>query len=90
MRKAIITLGFAGLLLAAGSSSTSAAITVPPAKGVIASLNRDLTDVRWRRCWIDRWGEGAANGAGVIAGAEFVAAELVFEASATSEKARLI
>jgi hypothetical protein len=32
-------------------------------------------------------GEGDATGAGVIAGAGFVAAELVFEASATSEKA---
>ena len=56
MQKAIIALGLAGLLLAAGFSTASAAFTVPPAKSVITSLNSDLTDVRWRRCWIDRWG----------------------------------
>ena len=56
MQKAIIALGLAGLLLAAGFSTASAATTVPPAKSVITSLNSDLTDVRWRRCWIDRWG----------------------------------
>ena len=50
MQKAVIALGLVGLLLAAGSSTTSA-FTVPPAKSVITSLNSDLTDVRWRRCW---------------------------------------
>ena len=56
MQKAIIALGLAGLLFAAGSSTASAAFAVPPAKSVITSLNSDLTDVRWRRCWFDRWG----------------------------------
>jgi hypothetical protein len=50
MQKAVIALGLVGLLLAAGSSTTSA-FPVPPAKSVITSLNSDLTDVRWRRCW---------------------------------------
>jgi hypothetical protein len=54
MQKAVIALGFAALLLAAGYSPSSAAITVPPAKSVITSLNSDLPDVRWRRCWFDR------------------------------------
>lgn len=52
-----------------------------PPRAVITSLNSDLTDVRWRRCWIDRWGQGAANGVGATAGAGFVAAE-PFEAVA--------
>ena len=56
MQKTAIALGLAGLLLAAGSSTASAAFTVPPAKSVISSLNGDLTDVRWQRCWRDRWG----------------------------------
>ena len=46
----------AGMLLTAGSSTASAAFTVPPAKSVINSLKGDLTDVRWQRCWRDRWG----------------------------------
>jgi hypothetical protein len=56
MQKTAVALGLAGLLLVAGSSTASAAFTVPPAKCVISSLNSDLTDVRWRRCWLDRWG----------------------------------
>jgi hypothetical protein len=51
MTKTIVALGLAGLLLAAASTA-SAAFTVPPAKSVIGSLNSDLTDVRWQRCWI--------------------------------------
>ena len=75
MQKAIIALGLAGLLLAAGFSTASAAFTVPPAKSVITSLNSDLTDVRWRRCWLIVGDEGVANGAGATAGAGFVVAE---------------
>jgi hypothetical protein len=56
MQKAVITLGLVGLMIAAGSSTASAAFAVPPTKAVISNLNSDLTDVRWRRCWIDRWG----------------------------------
>jgi len=51
MQKAIIALGLTGLLFVGGSSTASAAFAVPPAKSVITSLNSDLTDVRWRRCW---------------------------------------
>ena len=51
MHKTVVALGFAGLLLAAGSSTASAAFIVRPAKSLIGSLNSDLTDVRWRRCW---------------------------------------
>jgi hypothetical protein len=56
MQKAVIALGLAGLLLTAGSSTAPAAFTTAPAKSVITSLNSNLTDVRWRRCWFDRWG----------------------------------
>ena len=52
MHKTVVALGFAGLLLAAGSSTASAAFPVPAAKSVVSSLNSDLTDVRWRRCWL--------------------------------------
>ena len=52
MHKSVVTLGLAGLLLAAGSSTASAVFTVPPAKSVISSINSDLTEVRWRRCWL--------------------------------------
>jgi hypothetical protein len=52
MHKTVVALGLAGLLLAVGSSTASAAFTAPPAKSVISSLNSDLTDVRWRRCWL--------------------------------------
>ena len=52
MRKTVAALGLSGLLLAAGSSTASAAFTAPPAKSVISSLNSDLTDVRWQRCWV--------------------------------------
>jgi hypothetical protein len=52
MHKTVVALGLAGLLLAAGSLTPSAAFTVPPAKSVISSLNSDLTNVRWRRCWL--------------------------------------
>jgi hypothetical protein len=51
MDKTVVALGLAGVLLAWGSSTASAASIVPPAKSVIGSLNSDLTDVRWRRCW---------------------------------------
>jgi hypothetical protein len=56
MQKTAIALGLAGLLLAVGASTASAAIMAPPAKCVASSLNSDLADVRWRRCWLDRWG----------------------------------
>jgi hypothetical protein len=46
MQKTATALAFAGLLLAASSSTAPAAFTVPPAKSVIAGLNNDLTDVR--------------------------------------------
>ena len=56
MQKTAIALGLAGLLLAAGFSTASAAFIPPPAKCLIESLNSSLVDARWRRCWIDRWG----------------------------------
>jgi hypothetical protein len=56
MQKTAIALGFAGILLAASSSTVRAAFIVPHAKSVITGLNNDLTDVSWRRCWLDRWG----------------------------------
>ena len=52
MHKTVAAVGLSGLLLAAGSSTASAAFTVPPAKSVIGSFDSDLTDVRWRRCWL--------------------------------------
>jgi hypothetical protein len=52
MHKTVVALGLAGLLLAAGSSTGSAAFTVPTAKSVISNINSDLADVRWRRCWL--------------------------------------
>jgi hypothetical protein len=52
MHNTVVAFGLAGLLLAAGSSTASAVSTVPPAKSVIGSLSSDLTDVRWRRCWL--------------------------------------
>jgi hypothetical protein len=52
MHQTVVALGLAGLLLAAGSSTASAAFTVAPAKSVTSILNSDLTDVRWRRCWV--------------------------------------
>ena len=51
MHKTVVALGLAGLLLAADSSTASAAFTVPPAKGVIGSLKSDLADVHWQRGW---------------------------------------
>ncbi len=56
MQKAVIALGLAGLLLAAGSSIPAAAFPVPTAKTVISGLNNGFTEVRWQRCWRDRWG----------------------------------
>jgi hypothetical protein len=56
MQKTFLALGIAGLLLGAGSSAPSAAFTVPPAKSALSGLDSNLTDVGWRRCWIDRWG----------------------------------
>jgi hypothetical protein len=56
VQKTLIALGLAGLLLAAVSSTVSAALTAPPAKSVVSNLSSDLTDVRWQRCWLDRWG----------------------------------
>ena len=56
MQKMAIAVGLAGLLLTAGYATASAAIVPPPAKTVIESLNSSLVDVRWRRCWRDRWG----------------------------------
>jgi hypothetical protein len=45
------------VLLLAASLPTQARTITPPSKGVIVQgLNSDLTDVRWRRCWRDRWG----------------------------------
>ena len=52
MHKTVAAVGLSGLLLAAGSSTASAAFTLPPAKSVIGSFDCDLTDVRWRRCWL--------------------------------------
>ena len=57
MPKSAIAIGVAGLLLAGISATSHAASFMPPPKaGIIAALNSDLTDARWRRCWIDRWG----------------------------------
>jgi hypothetical protein len=52
MHKTAVALGLAGLLLAANSSTASAAFTLPPTKSVIGSLSSDLSNVRWRRCWL--------------------------------------
>jgi hypothetical protein len=55
-RSVLVTTAGTALLLAA-SLTTQAGTITPPSKGVIVQgLNSDLTDVRWRRCWRDRWG----------------------------------
>jgi hypothetical protein len=46
MHKTAVALGLAGLLVAANSSTASAAFTLPPTKSVIGSLSSDLSDVR--------------------------------------------
>ncbi len=57
MSKTAIAIGLAGLLLAAASATTQAATFVPlPKSMIVEGLNSDLTQVRWRRCWLDRWG----------------------------------
>jgi len=56
MQRTAIALGLAGVLLAVSYSTAPAAFIVPPAKSVISGLNSNLTDVRWQRCWRDRWG----------------------------------
>ena len=55
MRKTIIATALAGLALAVMSVPVSAAPIVPLSKSVISGPSV-VTDVRWRRCWRDRWG----------------------------------
>jgi hypothetical protein len=45
----------AALILAAGAP-TAQAMPMAPHHSMIAGLNSDIQDVRWRRCWRDRWG----------------------------------
>ena len=45
----------AALILAA-VAPTARAMPIAPHSSIIAGLNSDIQDVRWRRCWRDRWG----------------------------------
>jgi hypothetical protein len=57
MPKVAMLLGLAGLVLAGSVGSSSALPFMPAGKdAIIKDLGNDLTDVRWRRCWRDRWG----------------------------------
>ncbi len=55
MRKTAIALAMAGLFVVAASASASAVPIVPLSKSAISGPS-DVTDIRWRRCWRDRWG----------------------------------
>ena len=57
MPKTVIAIGLAGLLLTAASATAQAGPFMPLPKSVIVEgLNSDVTQARWRRCWVDRWG----------------------------------
>jgi hypothetical protein len=57
MPKSAIAIGLAGLLLAGVSATGQAASILPPSKtAIIEALNSNITEARWRRCWVDRWG----------------------------------
>lgn len=55
MLKATIAAALGAFAIAAMSSSASAAPIVPLSKSVISGPSV-ITDIRWRRCWRDRWG----------------------------------
>jgi hypothetical protein len=56
MSKTALAIGLAGLIVATVSTSASAMTVVPMSKSVIEALHSDIDQVRWRRCWRDRWG----------------------------------
>jgi hypothetical protein len=51
---AIVLFGF--VLAASGATSATAMQVVPLSKCVASSLNGEIVDAGWRRCWRDRWG----------------------------------
>jgi hypothetical protein len=57
MSKTLVAIGLAGLLLTAASVTTQAGLFMPASKSaIVESLNSNITQARWRRCWVDRWG----------------------------------
>jgi hypothetical protein len=62
MSKVALAIGLAGLLLATASTTGSSAMTIVPlAKSAISGPSGDLDLVRWRNCWLDRWGRRRCN-----------------------------
>ena len=55
MKAFVVGAGLVGLTMMVAIPA-SAAPVVPLSKGVIESVNSNVTDVQWRRCWRDRWG----------------------------------
>lgn len=55
MLRTVFAMSVAALLFAAIPGSAKAAPIAPLPAGVAAQLS-DVTEVRWRRCWRDRWG----------------------------------
>lgn len=55
MLRALFAVAIAGLMYAAAPGVVQASPLLPP-QGLSAITPNLLTDVRWRRCWRDRWG----------------------------------
>jgi hypothetical protein len=56
MTRAFFALAVAGLVYAAAPGITQASPLVPSQEGLRTLAPNFLQDVRWRRCWRDRWG----------------------------------
>ena len=56
MWRTAFAIGIAGLIFSAVIEPTRAAPVAPITTGVTADFD-NLTDVQWRRCWRDRWGQ---------------------------------
>ncbi len=56
MLRSVFAMTIAGVVFAFVTGIAQATPVMPLPAGITASFN-DLTDVAWRRCWRDRWGQ---------------------------------